>query len=185
MKVILLEEVKGQGVEGDVIDVSDGFANNYLLRRNMAIRATKGNLKQLEMRRHNIEKREEKRTADAEEMKAKLNGTVVKIEARVGDEGQLFGSVTPQMISDALKEQHGVEIDRRLIDLKSQVRTAGRHEATITLHRGIKADITLLVGDEDFFTNAEAVEGEEEAEETEAAAEAEAAGAPEAEEAAE
>ena len=103
MKVILLQELKGKGGEGDVVDVAPGFANNYLLPQKLAILATKGNLKQLEQRKHNIAKREENRIADAEKMKAALEGATVKVEAKVGEEGQLFGSVTAVMVADAIK----------------------------------------------------------------------------------
>ena len=92
MKVILLQELKGKGGEGDVIDVADGFANNYLLTEGLAIKATKGNLKQLEQRKHNIAKREETRLEDAAKMKEALEKATVKVVAQVGDEGQLFGS---------------------------------------------------------------------------------------------
>ena len=94
MKVILLQELKGKGGEGDVVDVAPGFANNYLLPQKVAILATKGNLKQLEQRKHNIAKREENRLADAGKIKETLDGALVKVEAQVGEEGQLFGSVT-------------------------------------------------------------------------------------------
>lgn len=175
MKIILLEELKGRGVEGDVIDVAPGFANNYLLPNGKAVLATKGNLKQLEQRRNNIAKREAARVAAAEELKAKLDGATVKINARVGEEGVLFGSVTAQMVADALKEQHGVEVDRRLIDFKEAVKTAGEHEAVLSLHRDVKAALKLLVGDDDWFAAAEAEavaeEAEAEAEEAEEAAE--------------
>ena len=89
MKVILLQELKGKGGEGDVIDVADGFANNYLLKEGYAIKATKGNLKQLEARKHNIAKREVTRVGNAESMKAALEGATIKIVAQVGEEGQL------------------------------------------------------------------------------------------------
>lgn len=147
MKVILLQEVKGKGVEGDVIDVARGFANNYLLPQNMAVLATKGNLKQLEQRRNNIAKREAVRTANAEALKETIEAITLAIEARVGDEGQLFGSVTNQMIADALKEQHGIEMDRRNIDIAEAIKTAGEHEAVASLHRDIKATIKMVVGD--------------------------------------
>ena len=116
MKVILLQELKNKGGEGDVVDVADGFANNYLLPNKMAILATKGNLKQLEQRRHNIAKREETRVANAEQLKAALDNAAVKVNARVGEEGQLFGSVTAQMIADAIKEALDVEVDKRRIE---------------------------------------------------------------------
>lgn len=176
MKVILLQELKGRGVEGDVIDVADGFANNFLLPQKVAVRATKGNLKQLEMRRHNIAKREEVRTATATQLKETIDGTTIQIDARVGEEGQLFGSVTAQMIADALKDQLGVEIDRRLIDLKEQIKTAGEHEASVSLHRDVKATVKMIVGDPEAIAAAAAAAGIiEEAPEQEVAAEEEAA----------
>ena len=94
MKVILLQELKGKGGEGDVVDVAPGFANNYLMPQGIAILATKGNLKQLEMRKNNIAKREATRLADADKLKSVLDGASVKVDAKVGEEGQLFGSVT-------------------------------------------------------------------------------------------
>lgn len=112
MKVILLQELKGKGGEGDVVDVAPGFANNYLLPQKVAILATKGNLKQLEQRKHNIAKREENRLADAGKIKETLDGALVKVEAKVGEEGQLFGSVTAQMIADAIKAATDVDVDR-------------------------------------------------------------------------
>ena len=110
MKVILLKELKGKGGEGDVIDGAAGFANNYLRTQGYAIRATKGNLKQLEQRKNNIAKREEARLADAQALQAKLNELPVKVIALVGEEGQLFGSVTAPMVADAIAAL-GVEID--------------------------------------------------------------------------
>ena len=172
MKVILLQEVKGKGVEGDVIDVARGFANNYLLPQNIAILATKGNLKQLEMRRNNIAKREAVRTAEAEQLKAAIEAVRLSIEVRVGDEGVLFGSVTTQMISDALKAQFDIELDRKNIDLAAAIKTASEHEAVASLHRDIKATIKMVVGDAAMLqaaAEAPAEEAEEEAAEEQAA----------------
>ena len=172
MKVILLQEVKGKGVEGDVIDVARGFDNNYLLPQNIAILATKGNLKQLEMRRNNIAKREAVRTAEAEQLKAAIEAVRLSIEVRVGDEGVLFGSVTTQMISDALKAQFDIELDRKNIDLAAAIKTAGEHEAVASLHRDITATIKMVVGDAAMLqaaAEAPAEEAEEEAAEEQAA----------------
>ena len=147
MKVILLKELKGKGGEGDVIDVAPGFANNYLLTQGYAILATKGNLKQLEQRKHNIAKREEKRIADAEALKSQLEGIKVKVDVQVGEEGQLFGSVTATMIADAIKAATDVEIDKRRIELNRPIKTAGIHDVTISLYREIKTAVKLQVGD--------------------------------------
>lgn len=147
MKVILLKELKGKGGEGDVIDVAPGFANNYLLTQGYAILATKGNLKQLGQRKHNIAKREEKRIADAEALKSQLEGIKVKVDVQVGEEGQLFGSVTTTMIADAIKAATDVEVDKRRIELNRPIKTAGIHDVTISLYREIKTVVKLQVGD--------------------------------------
>lgn len=183
MKVILLTELRGKGGEGDVVDVAPGFFNNYLGPQKMAILATKGNLKQLEQRKGNIAKREEKRVADANALKASLEGKSIFVEAKVGEEGVLFGSVTAQIIADAIKAATGVEIDRKRIDLKNPIKTAGTHEVTISLYRDIKAVVTLTVGSADALAAEEAAEAEEAP--AEEAVEAEAEEAAETEEAAE
>ena len=146
MKVILLGEIKGKGGEGDVVEVAQGFAENYLFPNRLALPATKGNIKQLEERRHNIAKREEKRVADAEALRAALDGKTVLIDAKVGDEGQLFGSVTNQMVADAVKNDLGVEVERKRIELNRAIKTSGLHTVKVSLYREIAAELHLQVG---------------------------------------
>ena len=146
MKVILLGELKGKGGEGDVVEVAQGFAENYLFPNRLALPATKGNIKQLEERRHNIAKREEKRVADAEALRAALDGKTVLIDAKVGDEGQLFGSVTNQMVADAVKNDLGVEVERKRIELNRAIKTSGLHTVKVSLYREIAAELHLQVG---------------------------------------
>ena len=146
MKVILLGELRGKGGEGDVVDVAQGFAENYLYPNRIAMPATKGNLKQLEERRHNIAKREEKRLADAAALKEILEGKSIKVEARIGEEGQLFGSVTSANIADAIKDQLNVEVDRKRIGRSQAIKMAGRHEIDINLYRDVNATVVVLVG---------------------------------------
>ena len=169
MKVILLGELRGKGGEGDVVEVAQGFAENYLFPKKIAIKATPGNLKQLEERRHNIAIREEKRLADANALKETLEGKSVTVEARIGEEGQLFGSVTSAMIADAIKQQLDVEVDRKRIARSQAIKNAGRHEVEIDLYRDINATVAVLVGvDEEepaAEAEAEVVEAEAEAEE--------------------
>ncbi len=148
MKVILLKELKGKGGEGDVIDVARGFANNYLLTQGYAVLATKGNLKQLEERRHNIAKREETRVADANAMAAKLNDATVKVLAQVGEEGQLFGSIGTPQIADAIQEQLGLEVDRRRIELGKPIKQVGTYPVAISIYRDIKGTVSVEVGGE-------------------------------------
>ena len=146
MKVILLGELRGKGGEGDVVDVAQGFAENYLYPNRIAMPATKGNLKQLEERRHNIAKREEKRLADAAALKEILESKSIKVDARVGEEGQLFGSVTAANIADAIKAQLGAEVDRKRIGRSQAIKMAGRHEVEVNLYRDTNATVVVLVG---------------------------------------
>jgi large subunit ribosomal protein L9 len=145
MKVILTQEIKGCGGEGDVIEVKRGFAVNYLFPKKLAIQATAGELKQLELRRHNIEKREVARMDDANQAVDYLSGKIVGIPMKVGEEGRLFGSVTAHMIADALHEQHGLDIDRRKIEVKAPIKELGDHLVDINVYRELKAPITVRV----------------------------------------
>jgi large subunit ribosomal protein L9 len=145
MKVILLQELKGRGGEGDVIDVAQGFAVNYLLPRKIAIQATKGNLKQLELRSHNIKAREENRMGDAQGLFEKLNDKVITVAAKVGEEGRLFGSVTTSHIEAAIVEQLGVEVDRRKIETHGHIKDVGPHVINVAIYRDVKAELTVNV----------------------------------------
>ena len=148
MKVILTQELKGRGGEGDVIDVAQGFAVNYLIPNRLAIQATKGELKQLEQRRHNIAKRELARTTDANTLKAALDGKSIKVLARVGEEGQLFGSITSAKVAEAIVEQIGVTVDRKQVELGKAIKMVGEHQVAISIYRDIKAIVTVVVADE-------------------------------------
>ena len=159
MKVILLGELRGKGGEGDIVEVAQGYAENFLFPNKIAQPATPGNIKQLEERRHNIAKREEQRIADANATKAALDGKLVTVDARIGEEGQLFGSVTTAQIADAIEAQLNVTVDRKRI-----ARSAGRHNVTIELYRDITATVVVLVGEDD------AAPAEEETEEVAAEA---------------
>ena len=122
MKVILLDEIKGKGGEGDVVEVAQGYAENFLFPKKLAVAATKGNLKQLDERRNNIAKREAVRLATANETKAAFEGKTVTVDVKVGDEGILFGSVTAAMIADAIKAQLGMDIDRKRVELGKPIK---------------------------------------------------------------
>ena len=166
MKVILLGEIKGKGGEGDVVDVAQGYAENYLFPKKLAVAATKGNLKQLEERRNNIEKREAVRIADANALKESIDGKSVTVDAKVGEEGVLFGSVTTSMIADAVLAETGVEIDRKRLDVRKAIKTAGEHTVALNIYRDIHVDLQLMVGVkaveevEEAVVEAEAVETE-------------------------
>lgn len=161
MKVILLEELRGKGGEGDIVEVAQGFAENFLFPNQKAQPATPGNIKQLEQRRRNIEKREAERIATAEAMKAAIDGKSVTVDAKVGEEGQLFGSVTAAMVADAIEAQLGTVVDRKRVGRGNAIKSVGAHAVPVNFYRDITAEVTVLVG-----VTAEAV-AEEAAEEAE------------------
>ena len=158
MKVILTQELKGRGGEGDVVDVARGFAVNYLLPRGIAIEATPGNVKQLEQRMHNIKKRETDRVAGATGFKSALEGKTVVISMKVGEEGRLFGSVTAPMIAAAIAEQLGIEVDRRKIETHGHIKELGLHTVDIAVYREIKAELSIEVAAEGAEAEVEAAE---------------------------
>lgn len=145
MKVILTQEVKGKGGEGDVIDVARGYAVNYLFPRKLAIEATSGNLKQLEQRMHNVRAREAGRVTDAEGIAVALEGKVVRIEAKVGEEGRLYGSITSQMIEEAIAAQLDLAVDRKKMDVHGVIKSTGEHPVQVHVYRDVKATVIVNV----------------------------------------
>ena len=171
MKVILTDELRGKGGEGDIVDVAQGYAENFLFPNKMALPATPGNIKQLEERRHNIEKREAERVAAAEALKAAIDGKSVTVDAKIGEEGQLFGSVTPAQIAEAIKAELGVEVDRKRVGRGNAIKTSGKHEVEVNFYREISATVSVLVGvtEEEPIADETEAEVEAEAETTEVA----------------
>jgi large subunit ribosomal protein L9 len=145
MKVILTTEVKGKGHEGDVVEVTRGYAANYLMPRKMAIEATSGNIKQLEARMSNISKRNTARLTDAEAISAAIDGKTVSIEAKAGVDGKLFGSVTTLMIEEAVAAQLGADIDHKRMNLQHPIKTAGEHVVVVGVFGDVKASLTVKV----------------------------------------
>ncbi len=145
MKVILTAEVKGKGHEGDVVDVARGYAVNYLLPRKMAVAATSGNVKQLEARMSNIKKRNDARRTDAEGVAGSIAGKTVVIEAKAGEEGKLFGSVTTLMIEEAIAAQLGRDVDHRRMDLTKAIKVLGDHPVVVSVFGDIKAQLNVRV----------------------------------------
>ncbi len=145
MKIVLREDVDNLGRKGDLLEVADGYARNYLVPRGLALKASKGIVKQAESMRRSREVREVRDRAAAEEIAAKLSGARVEISARAGEGGKLFGSVTASDIADAVLAQSGLEIDRRKIDLDEPLKELGPAELTVRLHSGIDATIHVEV----------------------------------------
>ena len=130
MKVILTEEIRGLGTRGDIVNVKDGYARNYLLPKNLAREATAGNLKSIEQERKKWALLSQKEKEVAEKAAQSVKGVKVTITKRVGENNQLFGSVTANEIADAL-EAKGVEVDKRRIELAHPIKTLGTHEVDV------------------------------------------------------
>ncbi|MBP3644884.1 MAG: 50S ribosomal protein L9 [Clostridia bacterium] len=144
MKVILLCDVKGSGKKDDIINVSDGFARNYLFPRKWAVEATPGAVKEIERKRANEEKLERERRAAAEEIAKSLKGKVINIKAKCGSQGRIYGSITSQEVAVGLKEQYGVDIDKRKIEC-DPIRQVGDVDINVVVYTGIKAPMKVHV----------------------------------------
>lgn len=144
MKVILLTDVKDTGKKSEILNVSDGFARNYLFPRKWAMEATPSAVKDIERRHALEEKMEAERRAQASEKAAALKNQTISIAAKCGEKGRLYGSITTQEIADALKLQHGIEIDKRKIDCEP-IRQTGEYEATVSVYSGITAKMKVIV----------------------------------------
>jgi len=144
MKVILTEEVRGLGGRGDVVQVKEGYARNFLLPKKFAKVATPGNIKVVEQQRKKWAELAESEKAAAKEMAAKIEGVKIAIHKRVGETGTLYGSVTSHEIADALHAQ-GYEVDKRRIELDHPIKTIGSHELEVKLHRDVAAKIEVEV----------------------------------------
>lgn len=145
MKVILLEDVKKLGKKGDLIDVADGYARNYLFPRNLAREATEGSIKQLKQEKAALENKKKKELQQAKELAAKLSKTTVTLKVKSGDQGKLFGSVTSKDISKALKEQHKIEVDRRKIELPEPIKSLGSYEVDVKLAPEVDAKLNVKI----------------------------------------
>ena len=145
MKVILLKDVQGTGKKDQIVEVSDGFGRNYLLPRKMAMEATAGTVNAIERSKQAEKHRADIKRDEAEKMARALKGKTVIVKVRAGEAGRLYGSMTTQEVADALKEQLGLDLDKRKIELDEQVRTLGQTTATLRLHPGISTHVIVNV----------------------------------------
>ncbi|GAB3405615.1 bL9 family ribosomal protein [Flindersiella endophytica] len=145
MKLILTQEVSGLGGPGDIVEVKDGYGRNYLVPRGVAIRWTRGGEKQVASIKKAREVREVRDIGHAKEIKGQLEALSVKLTARAGQGGRLFGSVTPSDIADAVKASGGPDIDKRRIDISSPIKTVGSHQVAIRLHAELSATLSVEV----------------------------------------
>lgn len=146
MEIILMQDVAHLGYKDDIVTVKNGYANNYLIPQGMAVLATAGNKKVLAETLKQRAFKAEKIKQEAEAMASKLNGLTVRVAAKAGANGKIFGSVNAIQVADALKEQHNIDVDRKKIMIVGDnIKEIGAHTAKINLHREVKAEITLDV----------------------------------------
>ncbi|MGO4545064.1 50S ribosomal protein L9 [Paenibacillus sp. 2TAB23] len=147
MKVIFLQDVKGQGKKGQVKDLSEGYVRNFLLPQGLAKLASDGNLKTLEVQTASEQKRKEKEKEDAQALGKKMEEMTVVIKTKAGEGGRLFGAITSKQIGEALAAQ-GIKIDKRKIELDDPIRTLGVTQVIVKLHPEVKAKLSVQASEE-------------------------------------
>lgn len=145
MKVILMEDVKGQGKKGDVKNVSDGYANNFLIKKGLAVPASNDNMNILKNKNASEEHKRQVELDNAKALKDSLEGKEIVIVTKGGEGGKLFGSITSMDIADGIKKDLKVDIDKRKILLKDNIKLAGVYEVEIKLHKDVTAKIKVNI----------------------------------------
>ncbi|MCM3173591.1 MULTISPECIES: 50S ribosomal protein L9 [Paenibacillus] len=147
MKVIFIKDMKGQGKKGQVKEVSEGYAQNFLLPRGIARLATDGNMKTLDNQNAAEERRKQEEKAEAEALGKKLESEVTELKAKSGEGGRLFGAITSKQIAEALAAK-GLKIDKRKIELDEPIRTLGVTQVSVKIHPEVKATLKVQVTEE-------------------------------------
>lgn len=148
MKVIFTADVKGSGKKGEVKEVSDGYARNYLIGKGLAVEATPANMSKLEGQKASEQHKADVAKAQAMEAAQKLKDKSVTIKAKAGAEGRLFGAVTAGHVAEALEEQHGVKAEKKKISLSSEIKAFGTYTAEVKLYQGVSAKVAVHVIEE-------------------------------------
>ncbi|MFC5589983.1 50S ribosomal protein L9 [Sporosarcina soli] len=148
MKVIFLQDVKGKGKKGEVKEVSVGYAQNFLLKNNLAVEATAGNMSKLEGQKKRAEKDAAEELAEAKKLKVELDEITVEMTAKSGEGGRLFGSITTKQIAEALHKTKGIKVDRRKMELADAIRTLGYTNVPIKIHPEVTATLKVHVTEE-------------------------------------
>ncbi len=145
MKVILLKDVKGLGKLGEIKEVSDGYGRNFLIKNKLALEATEGNINFVKSQLKALEKKNERKFENAKELKEMIEKVRVVIKAKAGENGKLFGSITSEDISEALKTQHNIEIDKKTIDIEEPIKVVGDHIVDIRLGMNVVAKLRITI----------------------------------------
>ena len=145
MKVILLADVKGTGKKEQIVEVSDGYARNYLMPRGLAKEATSTAINAVKRAKSAEDHRESLRRQSAAETADHLRGQVIRLHARAGEKGRLYGSITNQEVADALEAQHGIKLEKRRVELAEPIRTIGEHEVSVWLYANMTIPMRVIV----------------------------------------
>lgn len=145
MKVILLEDVKALGKKGDVVNVSDGYARNAILPKKLGVEATPKNMNDLKLQNQHADKVAQENYENALELKKKVEETTINLQLKSGKDGKAFGSISSKEISEAIKEQAGLEIDKKKMHLKESIKNLGTHDVTVKLHPKVTAILKVRV----------------------------------------
>ena len=145
MQVVLLEDVKSLGKKGQNVNVDDGYARNFILKKNLGVEATAKNLNDLKLQKANAEKIAAEQLAAAKELAEKLEGMSVTLSMKAGEGGKAFGSVSGKEIAAAAKEQLNLEIDKKKLVLPEAIKTFGTHEVPVKLHKDVTGKLTVKV----------------------------------------
>ncbi|MEI2666763.1 50S ribosomal protein L9 [Rossellomorea sp. LJF3] len=148
MKVIFLKDVKGKGKKGEVKNVADGYAHNFLLKKGLAVEATNANMGQLEGQKKKEQQVAQEELEEAKKLKATLEEITVEMKAKSGEGGRLFGSITSKQIADALKKAHDIKIDKRKIEMNDAIRALGYTNVPVKLHTDVSATLKVHVTEE-------------------------------------
>ncbi len=145
MKIILIKDVKKLGKQGEVIEVKDGYARNFLFPRGLAVEATEGNLRQLDNKLLTIQKQNEEELDEAKDLAARIEGIQVELKLRAGEGGKTFGSISTKEIADILKSEFDLEVDRRKVQLEEPIKSLGSHLVNIKIHQEVTAELKVNV----------------------------------------
>ncbi|MBC1233734.1 50S ribosomal protein L9 [Listeria booriae] len=148
MKVIFLKDVKGKGKKGEVKDVADGYAQNFLIKNGYATPATNSNISALEGQKKKTAKEAAQELADAKALKETVEKLTIELKTKSGEGGRLFGSVTSKQIAQALEKDHKIKVDKRKIDLPEAIRTLGHTKVPVKLHHDVVATLDVHVSEE-------------------------------------
>ena len=148
MKVILLQDVKPHGKKGDVVEINDGYARNYILPKKLGVEANAANANDLKLQKANQEKIAAKQLADAKELAAKLEQIKVVLKIKTGEGGRTFGSITAKEIAAELKKQHNLDIDKKKIVVAEPIKSVGSFTVTVKLHTQVSASLSVNVDSE-------------------------------------